>query len=128
MPVTASIIDPIVGIDLGTTNSLVAFCDDAGPRILTDQEGRALLPSVVRFVSGAPAVIGHLARAHAVEHPVDTVYSAKRFMGRGFAEQGPLASGLPYVVTEGPRGLAAFAVGGTIVTHRKRWRRRCCVL
>jgi molecular chaperone DnaK len=119
MPVTSSIIDPIVGIDLGTTNSLVAFCDDAGPRILTDEEGRALLPSVVRFVAGAPAVIGHLARAHAVEHPVDTVYSAKRFMGRGFAEQGPLASGLPYVVTEGPRGLAAFAVGGAIVTPQE---------
>ena len=47
MAVTSSSTDPIVGIDLGTTNSLVAYCDDAGPRILMDEAGRALLPSVV---------------------------------------------------------------------------------
>jgi len=119
MPVTSSIIDPIVGIDLGTTNSLVAFCDDAGPRILMDDAGHALLPSVVRFVEGAAAVVGHEARAHAVEYPVDTVYSAKRFMGRGFAEQGASIGGLPFAVVDGPRGLAAFAVGGAVVTPQE---------
>ncbi|MFO0006225.1 MAG: Hsp70 family protein, partial [bacterium] len=60
---------PIVGIDLGTTNSLVAVCDAAGPRVLADAEGRQLLPSVVRFVRGGAPVVGHEARARAVEHP-----------------------------------------------------------
>ena len=111
--------DPIVGIDLGTTNSLVAVCDAAGPRVLADSAGRALLPSVVRYVSGQAPVVGHEARSHAVEHPVDTVHSAKRFMGRGFAESRALAEGLPYVVAEGPRSLAAFAVGGALVTPQE---------
>ena len=111
--------DPIVGIDLGTTNSLVAVCDAAGPRVLTDAAGRALLPSVVRYVSGQAPVVGHEARSHAVEHPTDTVHSSKRFMGRGFAESRALAEGLPYAVAEGPRALAAFAVGGALVTPQE---------
>ena len=119
MAVTSSSTDPIVGIDLGTTNSLVAYCDDAGPRILVDEAGRALLPSVVRFVAGAAPVIGHEARAHAVEYPVDTVYSAKRFMGRGFTEQGASIGELPYPVVAGPHGLAAFAVGADVITPQQ---------
>ena len=119
MAVTSSSTDPIVGIDLGTTNSLVAYCDDAGPRILVDEAGRALLPSVVRFVAGAAPVIGHEARAHAVEYPVDTVYSAKRFMGRGFTEQGASIGELPYAVVAGPHGLAAFAVGSDVITPQQ---------
>jgi molecular chaperone DnaK (HSP70) len=107
--------DPIVGIDLGTTNSLVAVCDAAGPRVLADDAGRALLPSVVRYAAGAAPVVGHEARARAVEHAEDTVHSAKRFMGRGFAESERLAGGLPYAVVEGPRGLAAFRAGGAVV-------------
>jgi molecular chaperone DnaK (HSP70) len=110
---------PIVGIDLGTTNSLVAVCDAAGPRVLADAEGRQLLPSVVRFVRGGAPVVGHEARARAVEHPVDTVHSAKRFMGRGFAESAPAAGDLPYALVEGPRGLAAFGVGGAVVTPQE---------
>ncbi|MFO0963004.1 MAG: Fe-S protein assembly chaperone HscA [Phycisphaerales bacterium] len=111
--------DPIVGIDLGTTNSLVAICDAGGPRVLADAQGRALLPSVVRFLAGQEPVVGHEARAHAVEHPTETVHSAKRFMGRGFEESRPLAQGLPYRVVEGPRGLAAFEVGGRLVTPQE---------
>jgi molecular chaperone DnaK (HSP70) len=115
----SSIADPIVGIDLGTTNSLVAVCDDAGPRVLPDDAGRALLPSVVRFLAGAAPVVGHEARAGAVLHPTDTVHSAKRFMGRGFAESRALAEGLPYGVIEGPRGLASFAVAGGVATPQE---------
>ena len=57
--------DPIVGIDLGTTHSLVATCDASGPRVLADDAGRSLLPSVVRFVRGGAPVVGHAARAEA---------------------------------------------------------------
>jgi molecular chaperone DnaK (HSP70) len=119
MATAAPASDPIVGIDLGTTNSLVAVCDAAGPRVLPDADGHALLPSVVRFEVGAPPVVGRDARAAAVEHPVDTVSSAKRFMGRGFSESAAPAAGLPYRVVEGPRGLAAFDVGGTTVTPQE---------
>ncbi|MDX1682560.1 MAG: Hsp70 family protein, partial [Phycisphaeraceae bacterium] len=71
--------DPIIGIDLGTTNSLVAFCDEAGPRVLTDEGGEAILPSVVRFAPGSTEAeaVGTPARDHAVEHPHRTIFSAK---------------------------------------------------
>lgn len=111
--------DVIVGIDLGTTNSLVAVCDEAGPRVLADAEGRVLLPSVVRFVEGADAVVGHAARKHAVEHPEDTVASAKRFMGRGWEESRAVHAGALPRLVEGPHGLAAFAAGGAVVTPQQ---------
>ncbi|MBL9141727.1 MAG: Hsp70 family protein [Phycisphaerae bacterium] len=111
--------DVIVGIDLGTTNSLVAVCDASGPRVLADEAGRVLLPSVVRFTQGAEPVVGHAARDHAVEFPEDTVASSKRFMGRGLAESRTAAEGLACPLTEGPRGLAAFDVGGRAVTPQE---------
>jgi molecular chaperone HscA len=56
---------PIVGIDLGTTHSLVAICDEAGPRVLLDEQGRALLPSVVRFLHGEKSIVGWQAKNEA---------------------------------------------------------------
>ncbi|MDZ4752947.1 MAG: Hsp70 family protein [Phycisphaerae bacterium] len=103
--------DRIVGIDLGTTNSLVAICDQAGPRILRDRDGEALLPSVVRFQAGDP-VVGQLARDTAVEFPGETIYSAKRLMGRSAAELGDLAKALPYTIVAGPRGRANIDIAG----------------
>src|SRR5690606_9986163 len=98
--------EPIIGIDLGTTNSLVAYCDEAGPRILPAQSGpepRSLLPSVVRFdpETGKPLAIGHEARLHAVEYPRETVFSVKRLMGRGLADAQAELAYLPYKVVEG---------------------------
>ena len=78
--------DTIVGIDLGTTNSLVAWCDESGPRVLSDADGRRMLPSAVRFVPGQGPVVGHVARKEAHMHRADTVLGAKRLMGRGHAE------------------------------------------
>ncbi len=101
--------EPIVGIDLGTTNSLVAICDERGPRVLLDEEGEALVPSVVRFGSG-PAVVGRAARDHAVEYPQETIHSSKRLMGRGAAELEGIARSLPFRVVAGPRGIAAVAL------------------
>jgi len=101
--------DVIVGIDLGTTNSLVAVCDEAGPRVLVDDDGEALVPSVVRFDAGAVEV-GRSARDRAVEFPLQTVYSAKRLMGRGARELAALTAQLAYRVVEGPRGNAVIDV------------------
>ncbi|MBL9118604.1 MAG: Hsp70 family protein [Phycisphaerae bacterium] len=116
--------EPIVGIDLGTTNSLVAICDAAGPRILTDEDGEALLPSVVRFDErGAVTVVGRAARESAVEFPLATVYSAKRLMGRSAAELESLRGRLPYRVVAGPRGVAAIeiptVVGPRVITPQE---------
>ena len=73
----------VVGIDLGTTNSLVAVVQDGAPRCLRDEEGHALLPSVVRYQSGLPPITGHAAKQSAAQAPHDTISSVKRFMGRG---------------------------------------------
>src|SRR6266576_2670762 len=77
----------IVGIDLGTTNSLVAIVDSGIPLVIADAEGRRLTPSVVHVpAAGAPPVVGHAANRVRVIKPAETVYSVKRFMGRRGAD------------------------------------------
>ncbi len=107
--------DPIVGIDLGTTHSLVAYCDDAGPRILESDSGERLLPSVVRYRDGIPVEIGSKARRNASEFPRDTVLSSKRLMGRSFEEAIATPGGFQFDVVRGTSGLAAISVGGAVV-------------
>jgi molecular chaperone DnaK (HSP70) len=107
--------EPIVGIDLGTTNSLVAWCDESGPRVLSDASGARMVPSVVRFVRGHAPVVGHVARREAHLHRAETVLGAKRLMGRGHAEALAAAPDLAPWIVEGVRGLAAFSIGGRAV-------------
>jgi len=85
----------IIGIDLGTTNSLVAYLDEATglPRVIPDAEGRRLLPSVVSFTPDG-ILVGESARRALVRHPARTVYSVKRFMGRSFED---VREELPYL-------------------------------
>lgn len=114
--------DPIVGIDLGTTNSLVAFCDERGGRVLLDESGRALLPSVVRYepevdangnATGAvKTVIGHEARAAAIDYPLTTVSSVKRLMGRSVADAAEDIKYLSYEVVAGDHDTARIRVPG----------------
>lgn len=104
--------DPLVGIDLGTTNSLVAICDEAGPRVLLGEDGSALLPSVVRVQQGQPAVVGETARREAALYPDCTVHSVKRLMGRSAGEVAGRASVGAVPVVEGVRGLAALPLLG----------------
>ncbi len=102
----------IVGIDLGTTNSLVAVFDDRGnqARVIPDEQGRALLPSVVRYGAsnaGSPIVtVGQEAREHAAEFPGTTIASVKRLMGRSKADAAADLPFLPYKVVEGPHNTA----------------------
>src|SRR2546421_1908397 len=77
----------IVGIDLGTTNSLVATVDSGIPLVIADADGRRLTPSVVHFpAANAEPVVGHAANRVRVIKPAETVYSVKRFMGRRGAD------------------------------------------
>src|SRR6266481_5428745 len=79
----AVLMSKIVGIDLGTTNSLVATVDSGIPLVIADAEGRRLTPSVVHFPSAeAEPVVGQAANRVRVVKPTETVYSVKRFMGR----------------------------------------------
>jgi molecular chaperone DnaK len=80
-------VNPIIGIDLGTTNSLVAAVDSGIPVVLADADGRRLTPSVVHFAgTGGEPIVGHAARRALALHPAETVYSIKRFMGRRGAD------------------------------------------
>ncbi|MCE9620215.1 MAG: Fe-S protein assembly chaperone HscA [Planctomycetes bacterium] len=110
---------PIVGIDLGTTHSLVAICDESGPRVLLDDQGRALLPSVVRFLGPGKSSVGWRAKQEAAKFPESTIASSKRFMGRGHKESESIAAELSVRLKAGPRGLAAFDVQGTAVTPQE---------
>jgi len=75
-----------VGIDLGTTNSLVATVRNGVPTVLRDERGRPLLPSIVRYLPGAKVEVGYAAQAHQAEDPKNTIVSVKRFMGRGLRD------------------------------------------
>src|SRR5205085_8237382 len=92
----------IIGIDLGTTNSLVAYVDEATglPRVIPDTEGRPLLPSVVAFTPDG-IVVGEAARRQLARRPADTVYSVKRLMGRGFEDVKDEARYLPFRILPG---------------------------
>jgi molecular chaperone HscA len=98
------------GIDLGTTNSLVATVQSAMPRTLPDENGEWLLPSVVRYTGTDKPAVGRAAQAHQAEDPVNTIVSVKRFMGRRLADL-PEADALPYrfVDQTGMVGLATVA-------------------
>ncbi|AOF83834.1 Fe-S protein assembly chaperone HscA [Methyloversatilis sp. RAC08] len=89
------------GIDLGTTNSLVASVRNGVPLVLNDEHGRALLPSVVRYLADGTAVVGHAARAAQAQDPRNTIASVKRFMGRGVADVAHVES-MPYVFEDAP--------------------------
>lgn len=113
--------EPIIGIDLGTTNSLVAYCDERGPRILQGPDGQRLMPSVVRYSTTNAGVeaVGREARDHAVEHPANTIHSAKRLMGRSVNDIQDDLAYLPYEVVQGDHDTARVAVGGKLVSPQE---------
>src|SRR5262245_53684826 len=104
--------DRVVGIDLGTTNSLVAILDAEGPRVLPDPEtGVRLLPSAVAFLPSGEVVVGGRARQLAGEMPLDTILSVKRFMGLG-PEHVSDEDRRRYRFAEGASGVVRFVAGG----------------
>src|SRR5919197_4384267 len=90
-----------VGIDLGTTNSVVAVMEGGSPTVIINNEGNRLTPSVVGFTKSGERLVGQLARRQAVVNPDNTVYSIKRFMGRRFAEVESERGIVPYEVEAG---------------------------
>jgi molecular chaperone HscA len=100
-----------VGIDLGTTNSLVATVRHSIPEVLSDEDGRALLPSIVRYLANGHANIGYKAQAHQTTDPKNTIVSVKRFMGRGLKDIAH-AENLPYDFVDSPGMVQLKTVAG----------------
>ncbi len=100
-----------VGIDLGTTNSLVATVRSGSASVLADAFGRALLPSIVRYLPGGKVEVGYPAQARQSDDPRNTVVSAKRFMGRGIGDVAHIES-MPYDFVDAPGMLQIRTVAG----------------
>ena len=108
----------ILGIDLGTTNSLAAVMTPAGPEVLRDADGVSIIPSVVSF--GPDGVtVGAEARAHAVERPLTTIYSVKRLMGRGYDDLEAMLEHLPYEVVAGAHETVCVKIGEKLLTPQE---------
>ena len=100
----------ILGIDLGTTNSCMAVMDGGEPTVLENSEGKRTTPSVVAFGKGGERLVGDAAKRQAVTNPSNTVFSAKRFIGRKHAEVGEESKRMPYKVVKGKNDDAAIEV------------------
>ena len=102
----------IIGIDLGTTNSVVAVMEGGQPVVIPNQEGGRTTPSVVGFAKGGERLVGQVAKRQAVTNPENTIYSIKRFMGRRFEEVSEEMKLVPYKVVRGDQGDARVDVLG----------------
>jgi len=94
----------IIGIDLGTTNSVVAVMEGKDPKVIVNEEGSRLTPSVVAWDDKGEVLVGTIAKRQAVTNPENTVYSAKRFIGRRYEEVAQEAERVPFKVTKGKNG------------------------
>jgi molecular chaperone DnaK len=100
----------ILGIDLGTTNSCMSIMEGGEPVVIPNAEGARTTPSVVAFTKTGERIVGHAAKRQAVTNPQNTIFSAKRLIGRKFSEVREEAKNLPYKVTEGKNGDAYIEV------------------
>ncbi len=102
----------IIGIDLGTTNSVVAIMEGREPKVIVNEEGSRITPSVVAFTKDGERLVGQVAKRQAITNPERTVYSIKRFMGRRFEEIGEETKLVPYKVVKGTHGDARVEIDG----------------
>jgi len=102
----------IIGIDLGTTNSVVAVMEGGEPTVITNPEGGRTTPSVVAFTKTGERLVGQVAKRQAITNPENTVYSIKRFMGRRYNEVQSEIKTVPYKVTSTSNGDVRVAILG----------------
>src|SRR3954464_7035023 len=103
-----------VGIDLGTTNSVIATVEGGQPEVIPNAEGSRTTPSVVAFTPEDERLVGQLARRQAILNPKGTIYSAKRFIGRRFDEVSSELTAVTFDVVSGPDGAVRFSVNGKL--------------
>src|SRR5216110_4069462 len=104
----------IIGIDLGTTNSVVAVMEAGEPVVIANQEGGRTTPSVVGFAKNGERLVGQVAKRQAVTNAENTVYSIKRFMGRKYEEVNEEMKMVPYKVTRSSNGDARVEINGKL--------------
>src|SRR5712692_9656178 len=104
----------IIGIDLGTTNSVVSVMQGGEPVVVAKQEGGRTTPSVVAITKSGERLVGQVAKWQAVTNAENTVYSIKRFMGRKYEEVNEEMKMVPYKVTRAPNGDARVEVQGKL--------------
>src|SRR6202789_2202340 len=102
----------IIGIDLGTTNSVVAVMEGGEPKVIPNEEGGRTTPSVVGFTKSGERLVGQVAKRQSVTNPENTVYSIKRFMGRRFDEVSQEMKLVPYKVVPGDNNDARVDING----------------
>jgi len=105
-----------VGIDLGTTNSVVAIWEDGKASVILNSEGSRLTPSVVAYTEDGQRLVGQVARRQAILNPAATVYSAKRFIGRKWGEVDEESKMVSYKVVKGPNDAVRFEIRGKLVS------------
>jgi len=103
----------IIGIDLGTTNSVVAVMEGSEPKVIVNEEGSRLTPSVVAFTKDGDVLVGQIAKRQAVTNPENTIYSIKRFMGRKESEVKDEEKMVPYKVFSADNGDAQVSIPNT---------------
>ena len=103
-----------IGIDLGTTNSVVAVMEGGQPTVIINSEGNRLTASVVGFAKNGERLVGQLAKRQAVLNPQNTIYSAKRFIGRRYPEVQSEIKNLPFTIVAGPSDAVRFDVAGKL--------------
>ena len=104
--------DKVIGIDLGTTNSVVAVLEGGDPVVIPNAEGGRTTPSVVAFTKDGERLVGQIAKRQAVTNPQNTIFSIKRFMGRKVGEVQEEAKRVPYKLGTGTNDLAAVEIQG----------------
>src|SRR2546426_3411207 len=102
----------VIGIDLGTTNSVVAVVEGGDPTVIANQEGSRLTPSVVAFTKEGETLVGQVAKRQAITNPDNTVFSIKRFMGRRYEEVQQELKLIPYKVVKAPNGDVRVEIRG----------------
>ena len=100
----------VIGIDLGTTNSVVAVMEGGEPVVVTNPEGNRVTPSIVAFAKSGERLVGQVAKRQAITNPENTVFSIKRFMGRKYNEVNEEMKMVPYEVVKGSNGAARIKV------------------
>jgi hypothetical protein len=106
----------IIGIDLGTTNSVVAIMEGKEAKVIVNEEGDRITPSVVGFDEAGEVLVGQIAKRQAITNPENTIYSAKRFVGRRFEEVGEESKRVPYKVVRRENGDVGIDVRGKAMT------------
>ncbi len=102
----------IIGIDLGTTNSVVAVMEGNEPKVIVNEEGNQTTPSVVAFTKEGEILVGQVAKRQAIANPENTIFSVKRFMGRSFDEVSEEMKMVPYKVVKGPKNDVRIEIQG----------------